>query len=261
MHLTKLLIFSALLIPLALKANTGIQSSYSTTHHKFTSKIVERDFHLLVETPKEMGENVRYPTIYLLDGGITFSLLSGYYRYLRLQGSVPEAIIVGIAYPGETFEQGNYRSTDYTAPSAERSYWGGAERFQKVLKQEVFSFIEKTYPSDKEQRVLFGQSIGGQFVLYCAQTEPSLFSGYIASNAALHRNLESFLTDYKIDSSRLYASSAANDEARFRQPLLSWFQHIEQSEVPNIKTETLDDQGHFTAAPEAFRRGLRWWSR
>ena len=96
----------------------------------------------------------------------------------------------------DTFEGGNFRSTDYTAPSEERDYWGGAEKCQLFLSSELLPRIENDYRSDSSQRVIFGQSIGGQFVLYTALTESNLFWGHIASNPALHRNLPFFLQQH-----------------------------------------------------------------
>ena len=61
------------------------------------------------------------------------------------------------------------------------------------LFEELIPLIESAYPSDDQQRIIFGQSLGGQFVLYTALTDPALFHGHIASNPALHRNLDFFL--------------------------------------------------------------------
>lgn len=238
-------------------------------HHLHQSVRLERKFHLFVRLPESYAEraDASFPTVYLLDGGITFPLLSGYYRYLSLASDVPDAILVGIAYGAVSVEEGNMRGSDFTAPSAEREHYGGASRFQAVLREEILPLIERTYRADPAQRVIFGQSLGGQFVLHAAQTEPGLFHGYIASNPALHRNLPFFLEPIErpsgqagVSQSRLYVSSAENDDARFRQPALKWIEHwtAQDTKPWSLRTETLAGHNHFSAAPAAFRQGMLW---
>ena len=119
-------------------------------------------------------------------------MLAPYYFLLKFDEPMPEAIIVGISYGANSRAEGNYRGTDYTAPSPERETYGGASAYQNFLADELLPLIERKYRVDKTRRILFGQSIAGQFVLYSAMTRPDLFWGRIASNPALHRNLEFF---------------------------------------------------------------------
>lgn len=89
--------------------------------------------------------------------------------------------------------------------------------------------------------MIFGQSLGGQFVLFTALTDPLLFCGHIASNPALHRNLEFFLRrDAELEDeehrepadgrvgqarTRVFVSVAELDEERFRGPAVRWMEH------------------------------------
>lgn len=234
-------------------------------YQQLVSEVVERDFHIFVRLPEGyQSDSTKYPTVYLLDGGLTFPLLSGYYRYLFLGKEVPASILVGISYGTDDWQQGNMRSTDYTAPSSEREFWGGADDFQRVLSTELFPLIESSYRSDPDQRIVFGQSIGGQFVLFTAQTQPNLFWGHIASNPALHRNLDFFLetrpeTPATVRS-RLFVASGSNDDPRFRTPAQTWIERWSRQEsLPwLLKTTSLEGHGHYSAAPAAFRQGLIW---
>ena len=112
------------------------------------SESVGRNFHIYVMLPDGYEQDVErtYPTIYVLDGGALYPLLVSYYRYLNFSEEVPDAIIVGISYGSDSFEGGNYRSTDYTAPSEERDYWGGAGAFQTFLSDDLMPRIEKMSP-------------------------------------------------------------------------------------------------------------------
>ncbi|HSF18257.1 MAG TPA: alpha/beta hydrolase-fold protein [Vicinamibacteria bacterium] len=237
-------------------------------YHLLETKGPERTYHIFVSLPDGYAESgdPSYPTIYLLDGGITFPLLSAYYNYLALGDEVPEAIVVGISYGTHDEREGNRRSTDFTAPSAEREHWGGAPVFQRFLSERLFPLVEKHYRSRADRRILFGQSLGGQFVLYTALTQPNLFWGHIASNPALHRNLPFFLSwqgggAIPESGGRVFVSSGSLDEPQFRDPALEWIRHWSNAGVSKpweLRTITLDGHTHFSAVPEAFLAGVRW---
>ena len=235
-------------------------------YHELKSTQLKRSFHIFVDLPEDYASSdENYPTIYLLDGGITFPLLAAYHRYLRLGDEVPAAIVVGITYGGATFEQGNMRSTDFTAAAEERDFWGGAPVFQSVLRNELLPMIESNYRSDPQRRVIFGQSIAGQFVLYTALTQPELFYAHIASNPALHRNLPFYLqwqgeSDMPDKVSHLFVGNGELNDPRFHLPAMEWVTHWQDISTKPwlLETRVFADQTHFSAAPESFRQGLKW---
>ena len=238
-----------------------------TRYHYVESEHVGRNYHVYVMLPSgyDKTANRQYPTIYLLDGGALFPMMASYYRYLNFGEEIPDAIIVGISYGSDNFEGGNYRSTDFTAPSSERDYWGGAERFQSFLSDELFKLVENTYASDATQRIIFGQSIGGQFVLYSALTRPELFWGRIASNPALHRNLPFFLETHfkegmKPADSRLFVANGTLNDKRFQVPAERWVEHWSAMKARPwvLKTIDLEGHSHMSTPPAAFRQGLTW---
>jgi predicted alpha/beta superfamily hydrolase len=240
-----------------------IQTLRNVEHHTVHSDVVDRDYYVSVRLPNDYDENeASYPTIYVLDGGALFPLFAGYLNYLNFAEEVPPIILVGISYGADNFADGNFRGTDYTAPSPEREHYGGAANFLTFLKEDVLPLIEKNYRSDSDRRVVFGHSLGGQFVLFAAQTDPGAFWGYVASNPALHRNLDFFLTTTPTQpsKSKLFVASAEFDDARFREPAVAWMQHWnQQEELPwSLKTMDLDDHVHMSSPPDAFRQGMRW---
>lgn len=242
-----------------------LHSIGGTEYQEINYQNLDQTYHIYVLTPEIIEPNQKYPTVYLLDGGITYPLLSSYYKYLRLGDEVPEMIIVGISYGTNDWRKGNARSRDFTTKSEERSFWGGAPDFMEFLSSELFPLIESTYPSDATHRIVFGQSLGGQFVLYAALSNPGLFWGHIASNPALHRNLDFFLesttgSNTNNNRPRLFVSSGSQDDLRFREPALKWIKFWnEQKNTPWVlKTTTLEGHNHFSAGPEAFRQGMRW---
>ena len=263
-------LFIASLPVLTVVAETNfdyLQGLGDSRYHTIQSDQIGREFHIYVMLPDGYDASAAdtYPVIYLLDGGALYPLLVPYYRYLNLGEEIPRSIIVGISYGNENYGNGNFRSTDYTAPSDERNYWGGAENFQSFLENKLLPLIETRYRGNPDRRIIFGQSLGGQFVLFTALTRPGLFWGHVASNPALHRNLPFFLeyhgeeSGHEISSS-LFVGSATQDNPRFRTPALEWIHHWRA--VPDkpwrLKVVDLEGHSHMSAPPAAFRDGLRW---
>ena len=124
-----------------------LQSIGDASYHRVESEIVGRGYHVFVKLPADYDDanDTPYPTVYVLDGGALFPLFAAYYRYLNFGEEIPDSIIVGISYGSDTSEQGNYRSTDYSAPSEEREDWGGAANYQSFLREELIPLIEKNY--------------------------------------------------------------------------------------------------------------------
>ena len=242
----------------------GLQGLGDTRHHRIEME-AGKQYHLIVRLPDSYDEtaDVSYPTVYILDGGALYPMLSAYYNYLHNGEESPELILVGVSYGTNDWRNGNDRGRDYTAPSEEREFWGGAAAFQAFLANDVFPLIESNYRSLASRRVIFGQSLGGQFVLFTAQTRPDLFWGHIASNPALHRNLPLFIEmrpDNPETESHLFVASASNDNPVFREPALEWIAHwTDQASTPwRLKVETLAGHNHFSAPPASFRAGIRW---
>ena len=233
-------------------------------YHSIESQAVGREFRVWVRKPFGYDNNhdERYPTVYVLDGGGVYPLITGYSVYLEVGEEMPPSIIVGIGYPGVRFEDGNFRSTDYTVPSDEREWYGGAEKFQTFLADELIPLIESEYRSDGDRRIVFGQSLGGQFVLFTAQTRPDLFWGHIASNPALHRNLEYFLTTAPEDKSdsNLFVASGEFDDPRYKAPANEWINHWQSAADKPWRLEVVELGGHthVSALPASFRRGMHW---
>ena len=268
----RLLIGLLLLVSLSSAAEVGFDPEYlqglgDTRYLAIDSDAVGRRYHLYVMLPAsyETLPEQRYPVIYVLDGGALFPLITAYSRYLNFGQEIPEAIVVGISYGSDIVEEGNFRSTDYTAPSPEREYWGGAPIFQRFLSDELIPLIDGRFRTRPDRRVIFGHSIGGQFVLYTALTQPALFWGHIASNPALHRNLPFFLKAHAtqgkdVVQSKLFVGSGSLDDPRFREPALQWINHwnAEEEKPWRLKTQDLLDHSHMSAPPASFRAGLSW---
>ena len=243
-----------------------LQGLGDTRYHRLDSEVLGRPLHVYVRSPGQETPARRFPVVFVLDGGTFFPLLSAYYHTLRWGDEVPEMILVGISYGSDRFEGGNYRASDFTAPASDREWWGGASRFQQSLEQELLPLIESAYPADPGRRVLLGQSLGGQFVLFSALTRPDLFFGHIASNPALHRNLDWFLewrgeAPMPTAATRLFLAEAEFDDERFRTPALKWIAQwsaADREKPFRLETRMLSGHTHLSAVTEAFRLGVQW---
>lgn len=239
----------------------GMGNPESFTLH---AENLERDFHVFVRVPLSYAESdQQYPMVLLLDGGILFPMLAPYQLMLEIDEVVPEAIVVGVSYGGLGYANGNMRSTDYTAPADEPDYYGGAEAYQTFLRQQLLPEVDKRFRVDPHRRVIAGQSLGGQFVLYTALSAPELFWGHIAINPALHRNMP-FFRDFQptrdAQPTRLMVTMAQWDAERFREPAKAW---IDAWRPPNnrhlqLQVAPLDDQHHASSAPQAYKTAMRW---
>jgi len=266
LHRLSILAFTlSLVVDAVAQPVQGLQGLGNLRHQVVTSETLGRDFHVVVGLPDGYDDESTgaYPAVYLLDGGELFPMLAAYYRYLRWGEEIPDLILVAISYGATDFDNGNRRSHDYTAPSEERDYWGGAADFQEFLGTELIPFVENRYRADPARRILFGQSLGGQFVLYTAQTDADLFWGHIASNPALHRNLQFFLAQRPAPAavvSRVFAVSGTEDDPEFRGPFSAWSARwLQEKDRPwMLEVRDLPGHSHFSAPPAAFRDGLRW---
>ena len=113
---------------------------------------------------------------------------------------------------------------------------------------------------------MLGQSLGGQFVLFSALTRPDLFFGHVASNPALHRNLDWFLewrgeAPMPTAATRLFLAEAEFDDERFRTPALKWIAQwsaADREKPFRLETRMLSGHTHLSAVTEAFRLGVQW---
>lgn len=144
-----------------------------------TSTITQREYKLFVALPDGYEECVSaYPVIYALDGNSLFPALTNITRILAYFDQIPETIVVGIGCPTlqEMFEQ---RRVDYNPAD------GGAQRFLRVLRQEIIPLVEREYPKCSDDRALLGHSAGGFFGLYALLHQPAMFQRYILGSPPL----------------------------------------------------------------------------
>jgi predicted alpha/beta superfamily hydrolase len=148
--------------------------------HRLRSSVLDEERTFRVQLPESYGwaKDRRYPVLYVLDGKTHFLHTFGSVGYLAAQGEIPEMIVVAL--------DSTVRIRDFTQSDWSTAWvgGGGAANFKRFLSSELIPHIERTYRTDGF-RVLAGHSAGGQFVLYCLTSEPSLFQAYLAFSPSL----------------------------------------------------------------------------
>jgi Putative esterase len=126
--------------------------------------------------PASAGPRENLPIVYALDGESWFDTL-----VRSVEASRGWALVVGI-------NSVSRRNIDFVPPNSCTGGGGGQAAYLDFLRGELAPYVESQFGGDPRQRVLFGHSHGGSFVLYAMLAEtPGRhgFRGYIASDSSL----------------------------------------------------------------------------
>lgn len=164
----------------------------------FTSAINARDYRLFVYLPPDLDPSLTYQVLYVLDGNVYFASGTDMLRRQLNAGIAAPALVVGIGYPGTTIaEWVPRRSYDFTPSLSidpeETRETGGASLFLRVIEEEIKPFIEARYNVDRARQILYGQSLGGLFVMHTLFSKPEAFSTWISSSPSLWFNEQEVL--------------------------------------------------------------------
>jgi predicted alpha/beta superfamily hydrolase len=231
---------------------------------RLESATLGRGFDIYVRLPPDYDpEGPAYPVVYLLDGDSLFPILAANHLFLTYDEGLPEAVVVGIAYGG--FDPSvNRRGLDFQSPDegfpAEQA---GAEAFHAVLTDELLPIIERRFNVDPDRRVLFGQSRGGNLVLYSAVTHPDVFWGRIASNPSLTPGMGSIIgsaAQASRDDLMVVVTSGERDRADLRTEAVFWVETWSGRDAPNrpwqVRLIPIAGGTHAANTPDAYRAGM-----
>jgi predicted alpha/beta superfamily hydrolase len=132
------------------------------------------------------NDTVKYPVIYLLDGGADedFIHIAGLVQFSSFSwiGRIPPSIVVGIANTD--------RKRDFTYPTTVEEdkkkfpATGHSDKFIAFIEKEVQPFVEKKYRTNSS-RTLIGESLGGLLATEILFKKPALFNKYIIVSPSL----------------------------------------------------------------------------
>lgn len=259
------------------KPSSNLESEQS---YNLVSRINGESYQVSVYVPKGAAPQAGFPTVYVLDGG---NLFGTFVNAISNEGSSQEiepAVVVGIeSGPGSNSAN---RTFDFT-PSDLTGYEkkvivdlganprvGGYENFLRVIREEIKPRIATLADVDPHRDMIFGWSLGGQFVVHTMLTHPDAFSTYIAlspslwySNKAAFDEIPAFEQKITASNQRLSLWIGAGSLENERSPgMMKWPLDQEKfsKEIAyvNMVGNTLD----FSARLRPFfkERGLRYSS-
>lgn len=232
-----------------------------------STAIPGRRYHIHVRLPEDYARNpeARYPVVYLLDGDSLLPMLAPLHLFMTYEDSVPEVIMVGIGYG--TFGEGNRRGDDYRIPlpGGTVPQGGGAPAFARMLRDELVPQIDARFRTDPERRILMGQSMGGQFVLWSAWTEPDAWWARIVSNASLGDAAAFFASPPpprgtpRRPLGHLFHLSGTHDRPRLRAEALAFRERwADAGDLPwYLISSDIRDGTHAADAGRAYRRAMQ----
>ena len=139
---------------------------------------------------------LRFPVVYVLDGGDQLKALETIYSYYNGH-YVPDMILIGIA-------NDIHRTRDLTTSEVKLRHGyavteasGGAENFIQFIKNELIPHIDKKYLTTP-YRTLIGHSYAGLFTINTLLNHIDLFENYIAIDPSLEWDHQKLLEEAKV---------------------------------------------------------------
>jgi predicted alpha/beta superfamily hydrolase len=167
--------------------------------YNFISAINNQPYQITIALPSgySTADTIQYPVLYILDGDPDLPLAALIQRDMSYGHEVPDIIMVGIGYQVTDFLSSRpFRTLDYTPTHAPKidsimtanhhltMVSGGADKFLRVMKEEIIPFVDHSYRTDQD-RALAGHSFGGLFAAYTLFHQPDLFNRYLISSPSL----------------------------------------------------------------------------
>ncbi|MEY4954220.1 MAG: hypothetical protein RI981_305 [Bacteroidota bacterium] len=239
-----------------------------TAKFDLTSKYNQKKYTLEVSLPVTYDATKKYPVYYILDGYYAGYIAHGAHRFLQLDNSIEDVVVVTISGPEKTpSEWFINRWPDFSFSSdtindvkqakmfnlpAGSTVSGKGELFLQTLSNQILPFIENKY-SFNGNRGISGHSMGAQFVAYVMFKKPNMFErfginssfqGLWLSNEI--RNIEkSFAESHKDYPAKVYFSFGSLEPKEMIEDI-RYFDGQLTSHYKNIQTKFVEfaDETH-----------------
>jgi uncharacterized protein len=168
--------------------NDGSVPITAGRRYEINSAILGEKRALNIYLPEGYGsdDTVKYPVIYLLDGGVDEDYLhvTGLVSFNSFPwvGRLPPSIVVGIVNTD--------RKRDFTFSPTVKSYkekypaWGGADHFIAFMEQELQPYVRRNFRTSVP-RTIIGESLGGLLAVQILLEKPEMFDRYIIISPSL----------------------------------------------------------------------------
>ncbi|QGY42621.1 prolyl oligopeptidase family serine peptidase [Maribellus comscasis] len=154
------------------------------------SEILDENRDIWVHLPNggKLNPNLKYPVVYILDGGVQLSALVAVYEYYW-GNYLPKMILVGVS--NQYNRTRDLTTSDIGNPNMKS---GGAKHFAEFMEKELIPFVERKYPVTN-YRTLIGHSYGGLFTINMLVNHPQSFRNYIAIDPSLDWDNQKFMNE------------------------------------------------------------------
>lgn len=179
---------AAIVLPLALEKEAPFAGALPLS---IQSKVLGEKREFFVYLPESYGVDttVRYPVLYVLDGGYQSFHSAESAKLLARIGVIPPMIVVGIPNISAETRYRDFIPPDMHIGADSTTPVGAADRFLSFLQTELTDRIERDYRTARP-RTLAGYSLGGLFVFHSQLVAPAFFDARFALSPSLWRDNE-----------------------------------------------------------------------
>lgn len=215
------------------------------------------------------GEANDYPVVVVLDAEKSFGLVRDVVDWLSWNGTLPEALVVGVSYGTDTETWWDKRGRDLTPSVDESGPWGNwpqsgkADSFRQFIRDDLAPLIESKYRV-RPDWTLVGLSFGGLFATYDMFHQDRLFDRYVIVSPAypwddgeIFDIESSFAASHDSLPVRVFTALGEHD-GTMREAWRAFNDRVEEHDYAGLSyTEWLaPDETHISVFPGAVSRGL-----
>lgn len=238
-----------------------------TRRHMLRSQFYDVEHQIFVFLPPSAGEqaNTTYPVLYVTDGNFLFGPAASALLLYSFERPVEDVILVGVSEGTQIADAEAHRGYLFTPePHPVVPKGGGADSFCRFFTDQLFPFIEQTYPARIDDRGVVGFSLGGLWASYVMAQYPKLFQRYLIISAPVTYAAERIYTglaQLQTDNERLevYAAISEHDYQHCRDSWQPWIDALSGICTPGIRLhhEEFVGEYHDSGAIPAMLRGIQ----
>jgi len=200
---------------------------------RLQSNVLGEERQIMISLPIGYDQaTISYPVLYLLDGRTHFQHASSTVQFLSRNGRIPQMIVVAIVNVN--------RNRDFTPTHMNnRPESGGAGKFIKFMKEELFPYIEKNYRT-QSYRLLEGHSLGGMFSIQVLFDHPEMFQAHFAMSPYIMWDND-YILNQAIDKLQQplefnnYLYITLGDEPNYVEPLSKFTKELESKKPAGLE--------------------------
>ncbi|MEO0528599.1 MAG: serine hydrolase, partial [Bacteroidota bacterium] len=153
-----------------------------------------------IELPEDyyQDNNKTYPVLYYTDAKWHLEILAACQEFV-----LEDVILVGISYQLDINEDlkkevgahvsrfRDYSISEHSNPEIQAKYQlGQANNHLDFIRNDVITYVDKTYRTDPNSRTYFGYSLSGEFGAYILLTQPDTFNNYIIGSPTVRGEVD-----------------------------------------------------------------------